>query len=97
MSLEVDLGDLVASGASVSGLGEDLAAQHFAADGRIDAALPGWQGLSATAMGATAEHWTATTGALLARLCDHAQALDAAAEAFADHEHRSAAALDALH
>ena len=83
MSLEVNVSDLVASGVAVTGLGEDLAARHVTADGRIDAAMPGWQGLSAAAMAGMAEHWTATTGVLLARLCDHAQALDAAAEPLA--------------
>ena len=47
MSLEVhvsDLTELVASGLAVTACGEDLAAGHAAADGRIDAAAAGWRG-----------------------------------------------------
>ena len=36
MSWFADLEDLVASAVAVTGYGEDLAARHLAADGRID-------------------------------------------------------------
>lgn len=96
MSLEVDVADLVASGVAVTTQGEELAARHHGADGRIEAAEAGWRGQSAVALAATAQEWTAATAALLARLRDHASALHTAAEAFAEHEQRSAEALAAL-
>ena len=58
MSLEVIIEDLAASGVAVTGHGEDLAVAHAAADGRIDAAQPGWQGQSAAALAATAAQWS---------------------------------------
>ena len=96
MSLEVhvsDLTELVASGLAVTACGEDLAAGHAAADGRIDAAAAGWRGQSAAALGALADRWAASTEALLARLRDHATALHLSAVGFAEHEQRAAAAL----
>lgn len=96
MSLEVhvsDLTELVASGLAVTACGEDLAAGHAAADGRIDAAAAGWRGQSAAALGALADRWAASTEALLARLREHATALHLSAAGFAEHEQRAAAAL----
>lgn len=97
MSLVVDLGDLVASGVAVSGVGEDVAAAHQTADGRIESALPGWRGASAVAMAALAGEWASSTHALLVRLSDHAAALHASAAAFDRHEQQAASTLDALH
>ena len=93
MSVEVDVTDLVASGVAVTACGEDLAAGHLAADGRIDAASAGWRGQSAAALGALADRWAASTEALLTRLRDHAAALHASAAGFTEHEQRAAAAL----
>ncbi len=93
MSVEVDVTDLVASGVAVTACGEDLAARHLAADGRIDAASAGWRGQSAAALAALADQWMASTEALLARLRDHAAALHLSAAGFTEHEQRAAAAL----
>jgi uncharacterized protein YukE len=93
VSVEVDVTDLVASGVAVTACGEDLAAGHLAADGRIDAASAGWRGQSAAALGALADRWAASTEALLTRLRDHAAALHASAAGFTEHEQRAAAAL----
>lgn len=93
MSVEVDVTDLVASAVAVTACGEDLAAGHLAADGRIDAASAGWRGQSAAALGALADRWAASTEALLTRLRDHAAALHASAAGFTEHEQRAAAAL----
>jgi uncharacterized protein YukE len=93
VSVEVDVTDLVASGVVVTACGEDLAAGHLAADGRIDAASAGWRGQSAVALGVLADQWAAGTQALLARLREHASALHNTAVAFAEHEQRAAAVL----
>ena len=93
MSVEVDWADLVASGVAVTACGEDLAAGHLAADGRIDAATAGWRGQSAAALGALADRWAASTEGLLARLREHATALHLSAAGFTEHEQRAAAAL----
>jgi uncharacterized protein YukE len=93
LSVDVDWADLVASGAAVTACGEDLAAGHAAAAGRIDAASAGWRGQSAAALGALADRWVTGTEGLLARLRDHAIALHASAAGFAEHEQRAAAAL----
>lgn len=88
-----DLADLVAAGIAVTTHGEDLAARHLTVDGMIGAALPGWRGRSAVALGALADQWTTTTTAVLARLREHAAALHTAAAGFAEHEQRAAAGL----
>ena len=93
MSVEVDWADLVASGVAVTACGEDLAAGHAAADGRIDSAAAGWRGQSAAALGGLADRWAASTEALLARLREHATALHLSAAGFAEHDQRAAAAL----
>ena len=97
MSLEVNIEDLASSGLAVTGHGEDLAVAHAAADGRIDAAAPGWQGRSAAALSAKAAQWTQDSGTVLARLSDQAQALHTSAAEFWAHEQRSAHALNAVH
>lgn len=97
MSLEVIIEDLVAAGVAVTGHGEDVAVAHAAADGRIDAALAGWQRRSAAALAAKAAHWSSASRTLLARLCDHAQGLHTSAGEFWAHEQRSAQALNSLH
>jgi hypothetical protein len=55
----------------------------LAADGRIEAAQFGWQGLSAAAMSARVEAWRTATFALLARMSGHAQGLRGCAHGFA--------------
>ena len=66
---------------------------HATADGRIDAAQPGWQGRSAAALAQMAATWARDSRALLTRLSDHSQALHTTASEFRDHEQRSAQAL----
>lgn len=95
MSLRVNVDDVAASGVAVTGHGEDVAMKHAAAASRIDAAQAGWRGTSALAMTALCEQWVATTGALLTRLSDHAQALHTTAHGFAAMEQRHSQALDA--
>ena len=95
MSLKVNIEDLAASGVAVTGHGEDVAAKHAAADGRVDAAQAGWQGASAAAMAALSSQWSTTTTALVTRLSDHAQGLHASAEGFAEMEQRHSRALEA--
>ena len=58
MSWFADLEDLVASAVTATGHGEDLAAAHLAADGRIEAAALGWTGRSAAALAQRAAHWS---------------------------------------
>jgi uncharacterized protein YukE len=94
MSLGVSIEDLSASGVAVTGLGEDMAARHAAADCRIDAAHAGWQGLSAATLSARSDSWLATTNALLARLSDHAQGLHTSAQSFCEMEQRHSQALE---
>lgn len=97
MSLQVTIADVAASGTAVTGHGEDLAAKHASTTARIDAAQAGWQGSSATVIEALTERWTATTSALLTQLSDHAQALHASANGFAEMEQRHTYALEQLH
>ncbi|GAY13291.1 WXG100 family type VII secretion target [Mycobacterium sp. shizuoka-1] len=94
MSLKVNIEDLAASGVAVTGHGEDVAVKHAAADGRVDAAQAGWQGASAAAMATLCGQWSATTTALVTRLSDHAQALHASAQGFAEMEQRHSQALE---
>lgn len=93
MSLRVNVEDLAASGAAVTGHGEDVAVKHAAAASRIDAAQAGWQGASALAMTALSEQWLATTATLVTRLSDHAQGLHASAQGFTEMEQRNSQAL----
>lgn len=93
MSLRVSIEDLAACGLAVTAHGEDLAAAHTAADGRIDAAMSGWQGRSAAALCARAAQWSQHSRALLARIGDHAQALHTGTAQLRAHEQRSAQAL----
>ncbi|WP_194163432.1 WXG100 family type VII secretion target [Mycolicibacterium sp. P1-5] len=95
MSLQVNIGDVVASAAAVIGHGEDVATTHAAVASRIDAALTGWRGASALAMSALSEQWLTTTTALCTRLSAHAQGLHASAEGFAEMEQRHSEALAA--
>lgn len=93
MSLRVSIEDLAACGLAVTAHGEDLAAAHTAADGRIDAAMSGWQGRSAAALCARAAQWSQHSRVVLARIGDHAQVLHAGAARFHDHEQHGAQVL----
>jgi uncharacterized protein YukE len=94
--LKANIEHLATSGVAVTGHGEDLAAQHSAADGRIEAAQRGWQGLSAVAMSARTEAWRSTTSALLARMSDHAQGLHSTALEFVEMESTNAEIFESL-
>jgi uncharacterized protein YukE len=93
MSLRVSVEELLVAAAAVNGLGEELAAAHACADARIEAALPGWRGLSGAAAAERLAEWLAVTTVLLGRLGEYAQALQASAAAYADAEQRGADAL----
>ena len=93
MSLRVNIEDLAASAVAVTGLAEDVASRHSAADDRIDAAQSGWQGQSAATLADRAQQWLQDGRDGVARLSDHAQALHTSASEFWAHEQRSAQAL----
>jgi uncharacterized protein YukE len=96
MTLRVVIEDLVASAIAVTGHGEDLAAAHSAADGRVVDAQSGWQGRSAEALGALSVRWAEDGRALVARLSDHAQGLLAGSLQFVQQDQDSADALDSV-
>lgn len=73
--------------------GESLATEHAAADGRIEAALSGWRGLSSAALTAKSTAWLQITSELLVRISDHAQRLHDGAQTYADGEEHSSAQL----
>lgn len=93
MTLKVNVEDLVASGVTVTGHGEDVAMTHCTADTRIESAQGGWQGQSAASMTLRLAAWSTTTTALLTRLSDHAQSLHTCAQEFCAMEERHAEAL----
>ncbi len=97
MSLRVVIEDLVASAVAVTGHGEDLAAAHAAADGRLEAAQSGWQGRSAAALGAVTARWAEDGRQLLARLGEHADRLCVCAREFGQQDAGGADALDVVH
>ncbi|MFN8226474.1 MAG: WXG100 family type VII secretion target [Mycobacterium sp.] len=91
MTLRVNREDLTASGAAVTAHGESMATEHATADGRIDSALAGWQGMSASVLATTSAGWLQTTTALLTRMSDHAQHLHGGALTYSHGEERSSA------
>ncbi|CAN5478762.1 hypothetical protein BH10ACT9_BH10ACT9_14520 [soil metagenome] len=93
MTLKVNIEDLVASGLTVTGHGEDVAMKHCTADTRIETAHGGWQGRSAASLTLRLTAWSTTTTALLTRLSDHAQGLHNCAQEFSAMEERHAEAL----
>ncbi len=95
MSWFADFEDLVTSAVTVTGHGEDLAAQHLGADSRIDAAAPGWTGRSAAALQTRVARWSAESTALVTRIGAHAQDLHACAQVYRCTEEQRARALDA--
>ena len=96
MSWFANLEDIVTSAVTVTGHGDDLAARHLAADGRIEAAAPGWTGRSAAALSDRAARWAATSTALLTRIGEHALDLHTCAQVYAATEGHRAQALDAV-
>lgn len=94
MSFRVNIEDLAASGAAVTGHADDLAAALSAAADCIIAALPGWQGQSASALTSAAAGWSRASQELLARLSEHAEALHLSAAEFWAYEQRGAQTLD---
>ena len=95
MPLEVNIEDVVASGVTVTGHGEDVAMRHCAADTRVETAHGGWQGQSAASLTLRMAAWSTTTTTLLAQLSDHAQGLHTCAQEFCAMEERHAEALEA--
>lgn len=96
MSLDVTIEHLVVSGRAVTGVGEDIAVSHTAADDRIEAARLGWQGRSAEALDAKAAQWAQTSRMMVRRLADHAQGLHGCANEFWAHERHGSEELDSL-
>lgn len=93
MSLGVNVEDLDAAGVSVAGHGENLAALLGGAADCIVAALPGWQGQSATALTAAVASWCRASHVLLSRLSEHADALHVSAAEWGAMDQRDANAL----
>jgi len=91
MTFRVNPEDLTASGVAVSGHGESMATDHAAADGHIESAQFGWQGLSSAALATKSAAWLLTTSDLLTRMSDHAQRLHGGAHIYAHGEEHSSA------
>ncbi len=89
----VDLEALAGSAAHIAGLGDDLASAHLASDNRVADAEPGWVGVSAAALNATAEIWSQTSRRLLTRVGDHALDLTNDGIGFAAMENANAVSL----
>lgn len=94
MALKLNIEDLVASGVTVTGHGEDVAVKHCTADTRMETAHGGWQGRSAASLTLRMAAWSTTTTALLTQLSDHAQGLHTCAQEFCAMEERHAQALE---
>lgn len=94
MSLRVNADDLAAAGTTVAGHGEDLAVLLAGAADCIVAALPGWQGESASALTAAAASWSRASQVLLSRLGEHADALGVCAAEFRAEDQSGAQALN---
>jgi uncharacterized protein YukE len=84
--IRLNIEKLTTSGLAVTNHGEDVAAKHAAADGKIETASGGWQGQSAAAMAIRWAAWQKTTSTLLTRMSDHAQGLHNGAQGFSDFE-----------
>lgn len=91
MTLRVNPEDLTASGVAVTGHGESMATEHATADGRIDSAQSGWQGLSSAALATKSAAWLQTTADLLAQMSNHAQGLHDGAQTYVQGEEHSSA------
>lgn len=93
MALRVVIEDLAASAIAVTGHGEDLACACAAADGRLEAAQPGWQGRSAVALAALASRWTDEGRSLVVGLGGHAERLSVCAREFWSQDQQGAGEL----
>jgi uncharacterized protein YukE len=91
--LRVEIEHLAAAAAGVIRHGEDLAMRHLCCDNRIEAAMPGWTGRSAAALGGRASRWVSASAAMVTRVGEHATALHTSAVQFAASETRNARAL----
>lgn len=96
MSLEVSVADLIASAVAVTGIGEELAVDLSGVDGRVESAVPGWQGLSAAALSVAAPRWSASGAAVLSRLAAHARDLHRGAALWWESEQNRARVFDVL-
>jgi uncharacterized protein YukE len=67
--------DLHVSAGTVDTHADNVRAQHFAADGRMEAAQPGMPMGSAAALGAAVTKWQAETNTMFGRMVDHAHGL----------------------
>jgi uncharacterized protein YukE len=92
--LKVNIEDVLASGLTVTGHGEDVAMKHCTADTRIESAHGGWQGRSSASMTLRLAAWSTTTTTLLTQLSNQAQGLHACAQEFCAMEERHAEALE---
>ena len=84
--IRLNIDKLTTSGLAVTNHGEDVAAKHAAADGKIETASVGWQGRSAAAMATRWAAWQETTSTLLTRMSGHAQGLHNGAQGFSEFE-----------
>jgi uncharacterized protein YukE len=75
MSFRVIIEDLAASALAITTHGEDLAAAHSAADGRLEDAQSGWQGRSAVALTALAARWASEGRSVVAQMGEYADRL----------------------
>ena len=94
MALKVNREDLMASGVTVTGHGDDVAMKHCTADIRIETAHGDWQGRSGAPLTLRTAACSTTTTALLTRISDHAQGLHTCAQQFSCIEERRAEALE---
>lgn len=87
----VDMEALVCSSAHVAGQTEDLATAHLSSDNEIEAAQPGWVGISGAVLSVKAADWLEKSRALLTRVGGHAMALNNDGIVFATTERENAA------
>jgi hypothetical protein len=67
--------DLQMSAGTVDTHADNVRAQHFAADGRMEAAQPGMPMGSAAALAVAVTKWQADTTTMFGRMVDHAHGL----------------------
>lgn len=88
--------DLAVSAATVDAYADTVHSRHLAADGRIDAALPGLPPSAATALSRAVSKWQADTTAIFQRMIDHSDDLRAAAAAYQQTDADSSAAINSV-
>jgi uncharacterized protein YukE len=74
--------DLHVSAATVDTHADNVQAQHFAADSRMDAAQRGMPAGSAAALATAITKWQADTSAMFGKMIDHAHGLRTGAAAY---------------